>query len=354
MEVDLEDVVQLANLGSGTLEKTLVESVLEQDGTGRGCRHAEEVGETGVLVLLGLVDINQSTTRTGGADDGDGKSGQDDKGGSLGKVGIGNVGGVVLLLTLARVDDSGRLAEEVAVTAPGGGVEEVVLADKEDTGKLLKVVGHHDVLGGALAEREESVGVLDRLEGLLPQLELNGDIQLLEAGVKVALEGVGIAEVDGVHLGRVFGGILEVVAEQLTQSAELGLAGVAETELEGLEGDCLVHDLESGVVLEDVQNGAVCLPQELEPGCHDGAVGSVAGLLAGNGRQEDGFGCLAGLKVTDVGQVGRRLSGRRNLISLGLGLCDLLLGKLDEALEDKLHLCQSGCKFGSDGGRVPR
>lgn len=91
-------------------------------------------------------------------------------------------------------------------------MEQVVLADEENTGELLEVVGHHDVLGGTLAQGEKSVGVLDGLEGLLPEFELDGNVQLLEASVEMALESVGVTEVDGVHLGRVLGGILEMVA----------------------------------------------------------------------------------------------------------------------------------------------
>lgn len=215
-------------------------------------------------------------------------------------------------------------------------MEEVVLADEEDTGKLLEVVGHHDVLGGTLAQAEQGVGVLDTLEGLLPQLKLDGDVELLEAGVQVSLQGVGVAQVDGVHLGLVLGGILEMVAEQLAQSSELGLSGVAKTELEGLVGGGLIHDLESGIVLEDVEDGTVRLPEELQPGGDDGSVGPVTGLLAGNGREQDGFGSLGSLEVVDVGQVVGGLGGRRNLVSLGLGLGDLLLGELDEAAENEL------------------
>lgn len=184
------------------------------------------------------------------------------------------------------------------------------------------------------------MGVLNGLEGLLPQLKLDSNVELLEAGVQMALKSIGVAEVDGVHLGRVLGGILEMVTEQLAQSAEFGLAGVTETELEGLEGDGLVHDLESGVVLEDVQNGAVSLPQELEPGSDNGAVGSVACLLAGDGRQKDGLRGLTGLEIANIGKVSRCLCGGRDLISLGLGFGNLGFGEFDEALEDKLNMCQ--------------
>jgi hypothetical protein len=86
-----------------------------------------------------------------------------------------------------------------------------------------------------------------------------------------------------------------VVAEQLTETAELGLAGVLGAELEGLVGSRLVHELEAGIVLEDVQDRSVGLPQELEPWCDDGTVGAVAGLLSGDGGEENRLGSLGGL-----------------------------------------------------------
>jgi hypothetical protein len=215
-------------------------------------------------------------------------------------------------------------------------VEEVVLANKENAGELLVVVGHHDVLGGALAEVQQSVDVLNAAESLLPQLQLNGDVQLLEAGVKVTLQGVGVAQVDGVHLRRVLGGILDVVAQELTQAAELGLAGVLLAELEGLQGSRLVHNLETGIVLQDLENGAVGLPQELEPRSDDGAVGTVARLLTGDSRKEDGLGGLNGLQILNVGGRSGGFEGRLNLVRLSLGLGDLLLGEFDELLENNL------------------
>ena len=86
-----------------------------------------------------------------------------------------------------------------------------------------------------------------------------------------------------------------MIAEQLTETAELGLAGVFGAELEGLVGGRLVHELEAGVVLEDVQDRTVGLPQELEPWCYDGTVGAVARLLSRNGGEEDRLGSLGGL-----------------------------------------------------------
>ena len=140
VEVNLENVVQLTDFGSGALEEALAEGILEENGASRGRRHAEEVGQTRVLVLPGFVDVDEGAAGARSADDGNRKSGKEDKGSGLGEVGLGDVGGVVLLLALTRRDQSSRLAKEVVVSAPGGGVEEVVLADKEDAGQLFKVV----------------------------------------------------------------------------------------------------------------------------------------------------------------------------------------------------------------------
>ena len=150
------------------------------------------------------------------------------------------------------------------------------------------------------------------------------------------------------HLGRELGGVLQVVAEQLAETAELGLAGILGAELEGLVGGRLVHELQTGVVLEDVQDSAVCLPQELEPWRDDGTVGVVARLLAGDGGEEDGLGRLGSLQVVDV-LVVRGLKRGLDLVCLGLGLCDLLLGEFDEALEDSLQRVSPGSRHVSLG-----
>jgi hypothetical protein len=129
-----------------------------------------------------------------------------------------------------------------------------------------------------------------------------------------------------------------MVSQQLAETAELGLAGILGAELEGLVGGRLVHQLQTGVVLEDVEDSAVSLPQELEPWGDNGAVGSVAGLLTRDGGEEDRLGSLGSLKIIDVLGLGRGLEGGLDFVGLGLGLGDLLLGEFDEALEDELRL----------------
>jgi hypothetical protein len=59
-------------------------------------------------------------------------------------------------------------------------------------------------------------------------------------------------------------------------------------------------------------------------------------LLAGDGGEEDGLGSLGGLQVVDI-LVVRGFERGLDLVCLGLGLCDLLLGEFDEALEDSLR-----------------
>jgi hypothetical protein len=91
-----------------------------------------------------------------------------------------------------------------------------------------------------------------------------------------------------------------MVAQKLAKTAELGLAGILGAELEGLVGGRLVHQLETSVVLEDVEDCAVGLPQELEPWCNDGTVSAVAGLLARDCGEENRLGSLGGFEIVDV------------------------------------------------------
>ncbi|KAG2027983.1 hypothetical protein GB937_000431 [Aspergillus fischeri] len=335
VEVNLEDVVEIPNFRTSTLEQALVQSIPEKHRTTGWLSHTEQVGQTGILVLAGLIDIDQGASRAGGADDGDRQSRQKDKGSSLGHVSLGHRG-VLLLGALACGESHSGLAEKVVVAVPSGGMEKIVLADEEDPCKLFVVIGHHDVLGGALAKAEKSVNVFNAAESLLPQLQLHSNIQLLEAGVKMALQGVGIAEVDSVHLSGVLGGVLDVVTEQLAKTAELGLAGVLEAKLEGLQGGGLVHDLKASIVLQDLQDGTVGLPEKLEPRSDDSAVGSVARLFARNSSKQDGLGGLDRFQILDVGRWGSGLQRGLDLVGLGLGLGHLLLGEFDELLEDDL------------------
>jgi hypothetical protein len=116
-----------------------------------------------------------------------------------------------------------------------------------------------------------------------------------------------------------------MVAEELAETAELGLAGVLEAEVECLHGSALVENLKAGVVAENVEDGPIRLPQELEPRGDDGAVSAVPGLLARDGGQENRLGRLASLKILNAGS-GLGLDSRLNLVGLLLSGSDLLGG----------------------------
>ena len=62
----------------------------------------------------------------------------------------------------------------------------------------------------------------------------------------------------------------------------------------------LVHDLQTGIVLENVQDSSVGLPEKLQPWCDDGSVCAVAGLLARDSGEEDRFGGLGGFEIFDI------------------------------------------------------
>jgi len=215
-------------------------------------------------------------------------------------------------------------------------VEEIVLANQENAGELLVVVGHHDVLGRALAEAQESMDILNTAESLLPELELNSDVELLESRLQVTLESIGVIEVNSVHLSRILGSGLNMVAEKLAEAAELGLSGVLEAEVESLHGRALVKKLKASIVPEDVENGTVGLPKELQPRGNNGAIGAVPRLLTGDSGKKNGFRGLASLEIVDAGRASGGIDGRLDFISLGLGGSHLLGSELDKFFQNQL------------------
>ncbi|KAK6707711.1 hypothetical protein SNK04_008682 [Fusarium graminearum] len=136
-----------------------------------------------------------------------------------------------------------------------------------------------------------------------------------------------------------------MVAEQLAKTAELGLAGVLEAEVEGLGSGALVKNLETSVVSEDVEDSSVGLPEELEPRCDDGSVSAVSGLLARDGSKENRLWGLSGLEIVDVGGAGCSVNALLNFVGLLLGGSDLLNGELDELLQDQLYMLVLAPKY---------
>lgn len=152
----------------------------------------------------------------------------------------------------AEKDEAGELLHLLSVLAlldvhhvpsPSGGVEDGHRSSLglEDPSQLLVVVGHHRGLLSLLARGvgEQTLDVLDGAEGLLPELEIDGRVELLEPGLQVSGEDVGVREVDGIGLVGVLVDGSEVLSDDLAESSELGLSSVLNAELEGLVDDLL-------------------------------------------------------------------------------------------------------------------
>jgi len=133
-----------------------------------------------------------------------------------------------------------------------------------------------------------------------------------------------------------------MISEKFAKPSELGLSRISQAEIKGLMCGGLVHDLESRIVLQDFKNGAVGLPQELEPWCDNCSIGAILGLFAGNSGKQECFGSLQGLQVFDV--CGRLDGGgiKRGLDLLGflLRFSDFFLGEFNKPLENELQTRQ--------------
>jgi hypothetical protein len=95
---------------------------------------------------------------------------------------------------------------------PCSGMIQRIATGQKYFGKLLIVVGHHRWTRGFFGCDQEIVDIFHRTEGLLPEFELHGGIELRKASVEVMLKSIGILEVDRVRLVRVLCDISEVKA----------------------------------------------------------------------------------------------------------------------------------------------
>jgi len=114
-----------------------------------------------------------------------------------------------------------------------------------------------------------------------------------------------------------------VVSEKLAKSAELSLTGILLAKLECLHSGALIHDLESGIVSKNIENGTVGLPQKLEPWGDDCTIGTILGLLARDGGKKDRFWGLRCFEIINAGSSGGCLDAGLNGVCLGLGIGDL-------------------------------
>lgn len=78
-----------------------------------------------------------------------------------------------------------------------------------------------------------------------------------------------------------------MVAQQLAETAHLGGALVLDAERKGLLRRLGVERLELDLRAQNLEDGAVCFPHELEPRRHGLALGASSGVVAGHRREQD-------------------------------------------------------------------
>eukprot|EP00756_Hemistasia_phaeocysticola_P013376 Hpha_TRINITY_DN15275_c2_g6::TRINITY_DN15275_c2_g6_i1::g.64390::m.64390 len=248
--------------------------------------------------------------------------------------------GVLLGLLLREVE---QLHERV-------GVEEPVLRLPEDVGELLEVVVHHRLLRHALEVVDQGVDVLDGLVSVLPRVELDRHLKLLETGLHHHVEHLGVRQehvgavllllaVLGVHrLGQV------VTEEADTVVTEPLLLGVLEAEVEGADRGLVEDGLELGLTVADLEGGPVALVQVPQPGGQVLTADTVLRLLLRHGAQDHRLRSLVPepllveLRNTLLlVRLGGSLQNRRGVLAGLLGGQGTLLALLDERLD---HLLQ--------------
>jgi hypothetical protein len=81
-----------------------------------------------------------------------------------------------------------------------------------------------------------------------------------------------------------------MISQLVAELSELSLPLILKAELEGLLGNVVIQPLHPGIGPQQLEALAVGLPEELDPGHEDGAVGAVLGPLTRHGREHDHLG----------------------------------------------------------------
>ena len=160
--------------------------------------------------------------------------------------------------------------------------------------------------------------VLNRAERLLPQLELRGRLELLKPCLEVVVLRLGQCHIGAIALVAILLKVGQVIAQDLTEAAELGGALVSHTEVECAVGRHGVEPLQLVVVAQDLEDSSVGLPQELEPRGDELAIGAILVALSRDRLQHQVLRGVLSLEIFDVDGSGRsgslsrlRLLGRK-------------------------------------------
>ena len=269
MEFLLKQSVQLAGLGGHEGQDTLGDELGKQRLAGEhlaritlGVEGVTEQGRHADVTFLGVLDLLVRSTRRCARFVGrDGDRGEQHRRSHSLQV----LWCEVAVVSLAQVEE----------LVPGVRVIEVILRHPEDLRELGVVRRHHPRVGRFLQDERQAVDVLNRAERLLPQLELRGGLELLEPGLEVVVLRLGQGHVRAITLVAVLLKVGQVVAQDLAETAELGGALVSHAEVKRAVGRHGVEPLQLVVVAQNLEDGTVRLPQELEPRGDELAVGAI-------------------------------------------------------------------------------
>ena len=154
-------------------------------------------------------------------------------------------------------------------------VEERVARDPEDARQLRMVRRHRLRLWAERHDGEHRMHVLDGAIRLLPQLHVDGRVELREPRLEMRLHRLWCERLLLLPFWVDLRLRLDVVTQDLAQAAELDRALVFEAEAEGLQARVAVELVELCVVAQHVEDGAVRLPQKFEGRRDDLAVGAL-------------------------------------------------------------------------------
>jgi len=230
VEIHFEPVVEVTELLRGTGDDSEPDAVLEQSEPCGRLVERQEHGQPCHLLRGGPVCLYEPVKLRVLAWQGDAEAGGQHPAGHLGELLLGDV-----LLHLSR---------QLEVLEHRRGVEQDVAGLPKDERQLLVVVGHHLRLEHLLGERHESVDVLHGLVSLLPELHVDGSVELDQPGVQVHLLRLRVVQVDRVcRWVLVLDDQVQMVPEFVTKLPKFSFPLVLEAKLESLLSNVVVQAL---------------------------------------------------------------------------------------------------------------
>lgn len=290
VEIHFEPVVEVTELLRGASDDAKPDAVLQQGESGGWLVERQEHSQPCHLLGGRPVCLYEPVKLGVLAWQGDTEAGSQHPAGHLGKLLLRDV-----LLHLSR---------QLEVLEHRRGMEQDVTGLPEDERQLLVVVCHHLRLEHLLGERHESMDVLHGFVSLLPQLHVDGSVELNQPRVQVHLLGLGVVQVDRVcRRVLVLDDQIQMVPEFVTELPELRFPLVLEAKLESLLSDVVIETLHTGVGSKQLKTLTVGFPQKLDPGHKDSPVRPILGSFSGHCAEHDHLRSCKVVQIVDVNLV---------------------------------------------------